>query len=223
MENRTYKMSLNHGWNIFKSNFFLFFPNLKISKNKFSLVIIFIYILLLFSMSYNSSASILEEISISLFPILVFVSWSNLFVKERRKKTQVLTRKVLFHQDFFLIFYAFYVGCLVHIISEFNNVDVRGWWPLAILFLFAYGFLFSLFYSLIGMLIKKSCLYRISFPVGIFVLMATLKIWPLYPNINFLNLKSPFEIILATSLIIHSCYCFTMFFVHKYRSSDGND
>ena len=213
----------NHGWSLFKSNFFSFFPNLKIPKNKFSLVIICIYILLLFSMSYKSSASILEEIGISFFPILVFVSWSNLFVKDIRKKTQALTRKVLFHQDFFLIFYAFYVGCLVHIISEFNNVDVRGWWPLAMLFLFVYGFFFSLFYSFIGMLIKKSCLYRISFPIGIFVLMATLKIWPLYPNINFLSLKGPFEIILTASLIIHSCYCFTMFFVHKYRRCDGND
>ncbi len=210
-------MKKNLTWHLFILNFFSFFPNLKIPKNKYSLFIIGIYILVCFSMNYRSSSSILEGITMSFFPIMVFVAWSDFFIKNTTKKIPKPTKKNIFHQDLFLMFYGFYAGCLIHIISEFNNVDVRGWWALAMLFLFAYGFLFSFFYSLIGMLVKKSYLYRILFPVSIFLLMATLKMWPSYLNINLISLKSPFELILATSLSIHFFYCISTLILQKYR------
>jgi hypothetical protein len=214
---RETKMKKNLNWHLFISNFFSFLPTLKIPKNKYSLVIIGIYILVCFLMDYRSSASIFEGITMSFFPIMVFVAWSDFFIKNISKQTLKPKKKDVFHQDLFLIFYGFYAGCLIHIISEFSNLDVRGWSALAMLFLFAYGFLFSFLYSFIGMLVERGYLYRILFPVGIFLLMATLRMWPRYLNIDLINIKSPFELILATSLSIHFFYCISKLILHKYR------
>lgn len=178
-------------------------------RNKFSFILISIYTIVLLVMCSGSSASILKTIYPSMFPILVFVGWSHFY----SKKTLKQTKQDAFRQDLFLISYAFYLGFLLFIISDFRNVDIRGWWPLAMLITFAYGFVFAFIYSLIGILAKRSNFYQNFSFIAIFLLLATMKIWPM----NLLGFNSPFALILVTILITHFLYCFMQRLFQKNR------
>ena len=87
---------------------------------------------------------------------------------------------------------------------DLNNIDLRGWWPFVTLLISLYGFLFSLIFSITGLLINNNHKkYTLIFSAIIMFIYSSLKFFP--KNIFFLNLMKveTFYVISITLLSAH--------------------
>jgi len=175
--------------------------------NKFSVVIIITYFLLVLLMSDGTLSNILELSKITILPILICILWSSSFSKKTQKKDSLMNKRTIFHQDFFLVFYAFYLGGLISTISNYLNPDVMVWWYYFVNINFIYAILFALFYSLISILIKKNKFYTYFFSLLTFLFISSTKFWPQYLNLKVFGQLETFFVIPIIFLLIHLLYC----------------
>ena len=65
----------------------------------------------------------------------------------------------------FIPYLAFYIGYLIYEVTVGNNADVKGWWPLALTFMFLFHFGVAVVYCAIDKLYPSS--YRYTFIYGV--------------------------------------------------------
>jgi len=158
-------------------------------------------------MSDGTPSNILELSKITILPILICILWSSSFSKKTQKKDSLMNKRAIFHQDFFLVFYAFYLGGLISTISNYLNPDVMVWWYYFVNINFIYAILFALFYSLISILIKKNKFYTYFFSLLTFLFISSTKFWPQYLNLKVFGQLETFFVIPIIFLLIHLLYC----------------
>ncbi|HFD2303119.1 TPA: hypothetical protein ACF2P4_001411, partial [Legionella pneumophila] len=82
--------------------------------------------------------------------VLAFVYWSQRNNKLLLLNGSEITKKEGFKIDLFLITSSFLLAGFVSLMMDSNNSDLRDFWPFLIFFVSAFGFIFSLIYSLSG-------------------------------------------------------------------------
>ncbi len=117
-----------------------------------------------------------------------------------------LRNSQLFKRDLFVLSLSFLLGCLISLVFSYNNSDAKGWWPLIIFFTTIYGVLFSIFFSIIAILIKNHKQYTLLFALIIFTLVLMANFFPHYTFIPFLGNIETFYVIIGSLLIFHCLF-----------------
>ena len=114
-----------------------------------------------------------------------------------------------FKVDLFLITTTFLITGCISLITEINNVDLRGFWPFYLFFISIYGFVFSLNYSIISIQIKvEHTKYTLCFSSIIALLFSALMLLPKHNLIRDLIGIDPFYGVFFIMILIHLLICF---------------
>ncbi|HFD2301654.1 TPA: hypothetical protein ACF2PY_003260, partial [Legionella pneumophila] len=153
--------------------------------------------------SYKLSVP-LEGIFMTLPLVLAFVYWSQRNNKLLLLNGSEITKKEGFKIDLFLITSSFLLAGFVSLMMDSNNSDLRDFWPFLIFFVSAFGFIFSLIYSLSGLVFNDSHKkYTIFFSVAIISIYSLLSVSP--RKIEVFNLVE-IETIYAISILLLSLH-----------------
>lgn len=137
--------------------------------------------------------------------ILFYLYWSQ-ESSSFLAKNEIVCRKHLFYLDIFLISTAFLIAGLFMLILDFNNTDLRGWWPFVIAFYILYGLGIGIVYGLISTAIQQKYHRRYTrFFSSILVLILSSGVYlPRHVQIfNGVHLSS-FSTVLFAALLSHS-------------------
>ncbi len=124
--------------------------------NRYSWVIIVFYLSGSLIMGYQTHQYSVpfDGIFITTPLILAFIFWSQKTSDYLLSINKKYSSSNGFKVDLFLITTAFLVTGCISLITEINNVDLRGFWPFYLFFISVYGFIFSLIYSAISLQFK---------------------------------------------------------------------
>ncbi len=162
--------------------------------NRYSWILIFTFICSWIVMERFSGSNIFEGFIIAL-PLLCL----TIYLSEIRV---LLKNKNQFIWIFIIICISFYLGGLLNIIVDYNNTDLRGWWPLYLYAIFVIGLMFSLIYTLICYYLNLKNQYYIFCCSSILILALGLqKFFPPYVVV-FANLNTYTLNLFFFSLII---------------------
>jgi hypothetical protein len=189
--------------------------------NKYSWFLLIVYISVIYSMNFYSYAISWESLYLTCPLIISVIFWSERTTSLINKAAQTMTKDETFKRDLFLISFSFISGELFSIIPQFNNNDVRGWWPLALYFITAYGVLLAFIFSIFALLLNNHKKYTFVFFYLIIILIPFLS-YLAYMNPFSLYAKSEFFYGYTSILIgIHLLYCLgqkALFFIQVKRS-----
>jgi hypothetical protein len=150
--------------------------------NKYSWFLLAIYTSVIFIMNYHTYIVSLEGFYLTIPLIIGVIIWSEKTSSIINKATRTKSIEEIFQQDLFLISYSFILGSLLSFIFNFNNSDVRGWWPMALYIITYFGVLFAFIFSLSGKILNNHKKYTFAFFYLIIVLIPLLSflpyIWP---------------------------------------------
>ncbi|WP_419421610.1 hypothetical protein ACNVED_16670 (plasmid) [Legionella sp. D16C41] len=124
------------------------------SFNVYTWLIIAFYLSGVITIEWGSMSMPFEGLFMTLPLILFYLYWSQKNSAFLTTK-EMVSRKHLFYLDIFLISTAFLVAGLLMLIIDFNNTDLRGWWPFVIAFYILYGLGSGLVYGLISTAIQQ--------------------------------------------------------------------
>lgn len=127
------------------------------------------------------------------------------------KKSRIFTR------DLFILSFSFLFGCLLSLIFSYNNSDARGWWPLIIYFIALYGLLFSIFFSVVAILIKNHKIYTMIFSLIIMTLVSMGQFFPYYILIPFLGNVENFYVVTCSLLIFHCLFAISCKIIRTFE------
>lgn len=175
--------------------------------NGLTWLIIVAFIAAIFTMVYFSPSILWEGIVISIPLIVIALFWSEKTGYLIKKEDDQLTKKEMFLQDLFLITYSFFLAVLFSLLFQYNNSDVKGWWPLIIYIMSFYGFVFALTFSLIALILNSHKIYSIIFSLIIFCAFLFSKFWPLYFHGLYIGNVSSFFTIYFGLISIHLLIC----------------
>ncbi|HHS8465242.1 TPA: hypothetical protein ACTUXY_003037 [Legionella pneumophila] len=150
-----------------------------------------------------------EGIFITTPLIMAFIFWSQKTNDYLLSMNKTYSSSDGFKVDLFLITTAFLVTGCISLITEINNVDLRGLWPFYLFFISVFGFTFSLIYSAISLQFKvehKS--YTLYFSVIIVLLYSLLFLFPKHNFLFDLVGIEPFYRLLLIMISIHFLICF---------------
>lgn len=176
--------------------------------NVFSLVITILYISSIFSVQYQSGASLIEDLLFGIPVYAIFLIWSQRSSRLIYENELSENIKVIFARDIFLISYSFYFSSLISLILQYQNVDLRGWWPFYIYFVTAIGFIFSLAFSLFASVLNRHKIYTLIFSLFIVIVFSTISFFPAHIQLGFLDGFETFWVFLGCALIFHVLICF---------------
>lgn len=160
-------------------------------------------------MDYYSHSVSFENLLITSPLIVIVVLWSEILVnyissnKVREIKTEA------FNRDLFLISFSFILSALIAFVLEYKNSDVLGWWPFALYFISIYGFLFSLIFSLVALIINNHKNYTFFIFVIIVILMPTLNFLPHYVHVYFIENIETFYLATGALMVVYLLLCFS--------------
>lgn len=174
------------------------------SLNGYSWSILIAFICAIFAMHYHIANISFAEFFHTLPLIIIAVYCCEKLAPLVNQPEQSLRKPKLFTRDLFLLSFSFLFACLLSLVFSYNNSDVRGWWSLIIYFITIYGFLFSICFSAIALLIKNHKAYTITFS---FIIIALVSMGQLLPRYTFIPLVGNIETFYVTtcSLLIFHC------------------
>lgn len=174
--------------------------------NGYSWSILIAFTCALFTMHYHTANISFAGIFQTLPLIIIAVYTSEKLAPLISQPKCNLKKSRLFARDVFILSFSFLFACLLSLIFSYNNSDARGWWPLIIYFITSYGVLFSLFFSLVALLIKNHKGYTIIFARIIIILVSMGQFLPYYTFIPMLGDIETFYVITFSLLILHCLF-----------------
>ena len=149
--------------------------------NRYTWLIIICYLSGTLAMEYQSyKISVpFEGIFMTLPLVLAFIYWSQKINKLLFLNSSIITKKEGFKIDLFLITTSYLLAGFVTLMMDLNNSDLRSFWPFFIFFISVFGFIFSLIYSLSGLVFNESHKkYTLYFSVAIMSIYSLLSVFP---------------------------------------------
>lgn len=174
--------------------------------NRYTWLIIICYLSGILAMEYQSyKISVpFEGVFMTLPLVLFFIYWSQKNNKLLLLNGSEITKKDEFKIDLFLITTSFLLAGFVSLLMDFNNSDLRAFWPFYIFFISVFGFIFSLIYSLSGHFFKVNHKkYTLFFSVAITSIYSLISVFP--RRIGGLNLVE-IETFYAISILLLSLH-----------------
>jgi len=173
----------------------------KLNRYSWSLIVAFICATI--AMQYHTGHITFEGFYLSLPLIVIIVYWCEQRVPLVRMKDCLLTKQESFGRDLFMISYSFVLAGLFSLLFQYNNSDIKGWWPVFFYFNSLVGVLFAFVYSLIALMLPRHKMYVVFSTSIIMILITLLKFWP--NNIYFLFIEKVdfYYVIIFSLLIIH--------------------
>jgi len=142
--------------------------------------------------------------------ICLMMYWSEKKAYLLKKNDSKLTKKSKFQRDLFISSFSMNIGYLISLLSQYDNSDVRGMWPLAIYYTFFCSIAFSLLFSMISYALPTHKKYNIAFALLIFTIFSISKFWPYYVFVPYLGKADSYLVIMASLLVIHFLLSFFM-------------
>lgn len=162
-----------------------------------------VFICATLSMQYHTADFSLVD-CLSVLPLaLVAIYYSEELAYLVKLPDHGQKKSTLFRRDLFLLNFSFLLGCLLSFILSYNNSDVKGWWTLIIYLITLYGFIFSIVFSAIAILIENHKNYTIAFSILIIVLLSIGNFFPHYISIPLLGKIDTSYVITCLLLIFH--------------------
>lgn len=174
--------------------------------NKYSWIILITFTFATFTMSYQTVNTSFEGFVQTLPLIILFVFWSEKSAQLIKQTERNLNKAQLFNWDAFILSFSFLLGCLISLLFAYDNSDVKGWWVLIIYFYTLYGFIFSVAFSTIALLIKNHKIYTMIFSLLIIFLVSLGQFFPHYISLPIIGSIDIFFVATASLLIIHCLF-----------------
>ncbi|CAM2730850.1 hypothetical protein [Legionella worsleiensis] len=174
--------------------------------NKYSWLLILIFIFAVLAMSYKTANISLDGLMQTIPLIVVFVFWCEKSAQRLKRTENNLKKAQLFHRDTFILSFSFLLGCLISLLFAYDNSDAKGWWVFIIYFISLYGLIFSLIFSGIALLIKNHNAYILVYS---FLIIGFVSLGQFFPHDTFIPLlgyTDTFYAITGTILIIHCLF-----------------
>lgn len=174
--------------------------------NRYTCLIIICYLSGTLAMEYQSyKLSVpFEGIFMTLPLVLAFIYWSQKNNKLLFLSGSEITKKEGFKIDLFLITTSFLLAGFVSLMMDLNNSDLRSFWPFFIFFISVFGFIFSLIYSLSGLVFNESHKkYTLFFSVAIMSIYSLLSVFPRRIGVFNLVEIETFYVIPILLLLLH--------------------
>lgn len=153
--------------------------------NKYSWIVVLVYIATIVTFEYHSSAVPWEGLYLTSPLIFIYIFWSESITPLLKKDERTLNKTESFNRDLFLINFSFIFGELFSFLVQYNNTDLAGWWPLVFWFITLFGFLFAFAFSLIARMLGSHKRYTLIFLIFIILII---------PSLSFLAYTMPFSI-----------------------------
>lgn len=159
--------------------------------NLYNAVLVSLYLILCWQISSKTESSLLREISTLSAEILLMLLW-GMAISWNKVRNGLSN----FSFDVYMITYSCVIGSIIMIIFEEKNVDVLGWWPVAIIFFSIAGLTFAVFFAMTASLIGPHMRYTklISYILILFFMVSV--IFPKY-----------FNIIVVIMMLLHIVRC----------------
>jgi hypothetical protein len=179
------------------------------SLNRYSWSLIFTFICATLAMEYHTARVSFEEFFQTFPLIIILVYWCQKSAFLITLPECKLKKIELFRRDLFISNFSFLLGCLISLILAYDNSDAKGWWPLILYFLAAYGLVFSAIFSTIAQLIKNHKTYTIIFSILLITLISLGNFFPRYIPIPYLGSIDIFYLMTCTLIIVHLLFSIT--------------
>ncbi|RUR14084.1 hypothetical protein [Legionella sp. km772] len=181
----------------------------KINRYSWGIIVFYLSGTLIMEYQTHQYSVPFEGIFITTPLILAFIFWSQKSSDYLLSIDNAYSSSDGFKVDLFLITTAFLVTGCISLITEINNVDLRGFWPFYLFFISVYGFIFSLTYSEISLQFKvKHKNYTLCFSAIIVLLYSLLFLFPKHNFLFDLVGIEPFYGLLLIMIGIHFLICF---------------
>ncbi len=174
--------------------------------NKYSWSILVAFICATFSMLYRTANVSFEGFFQTLPLIIIAVYYCEKLSPLISRSEHNLKKSELFKRDLFILSFSFLLACLLSLALSYNNSDVKGWWSLIVYFITPYGLFFSVFFSVVALLIKNHKAYTIFFSFLIIIFVSMGKFFPPYTFIPLLGNIDTFYVITSSLLIFHCLF-----------------
>lgn len=171
--------------------------------NRYSWLLIVALIFASIAMQYHTTQITFEGFYLSLPLVSLMVYWSEQMVCLVRLKNCQLTKQESFNRDLFMINYSFLLAGLLSLLFQYSNSDARGWWPLFLYFNSLEGFIFSLLFSLIALMLPPHKNYTITFTSVIMLFITFSKFWPYTISFLFIEKIEFYYAVIFSLFIIH--------------------
>lgn len=183
--------------------------------NRYSWILTALYLVLVCIMEYSSYKFSMEIIYLTAPIIGAFIFWSEETTILIQKSDSTLTKREAFARDLFLISFGFISGYFLYLMFEYNNSDVRGWWPLAIYFIAVQGLTFAFVFSLSATTLGEHKKYTLFF-VGVLMLFLSSMdfLSPLYP-LSIFNQSTAYYVGLLILIGLHLLFCLSRLIINS--------
>lgn len=173
---------------------------ISLMRNKFSWIIIITFLFSWFSMEYYSGSNVMEGLIISL-PLVCIVIYMSEKGSSLKYQTTILS---VLNREFIIISTSFFFGTLLSLIINYDNTDLRGWWPLYLYVFFIISLGFSLFYILISWIFSfHNEKYNYFFSSILVLALVSPRFLPLYVTIDSIGKIYTLTVLLFTLILTH--------------------
>lgn len=184
--------------------------------NRYSIALIFVYLLAIVVMEYGTSSHWSEGLIKTGPLILAMVIWSEILTTRLTYKTPVSIADS-FHRDFFIINYATLFAFIASLLGEYNNIDAKGWWTFLIIVAELYGMIIGFVSASCALLLDRQHFrYTLIFALILFINFSTLKLMPASVHTIALGNIGIFPLCTIILLSVHAIICLS------YRFSKYN-
>lgn len=178
--------------------------------NQYSWLLLITFLVVVIAMSYQTAHISLDGFVQTLPLIILFVFWNEKSAPLIKQTESNLQKTQIFSRDTFILSFSFLLGFLIWLLFAYDNSDAKGWWVLIIYFISLYGFIFSLIFSGIALLIKNHKAYTLIFSLLIIGSVSLGSFFPRYTCIPLLGHIDTFYALTGALLTIHcffAIYC----------------
>ncbi len=174
--------------------------------NKYSWSILVVFICATFATLYRTANTSFEGFFQTLPLIIIVVYYCEKLAPLINQPEHNLKKSEVFTRDLFILSFSFLLACLLLLTLSYNNSDVKGWWSLIVYFITLYGLFFSVFFSIVALLIKNHKTYTIFFSFLIIVFVPMGKFFSPYTFVPLLGNIDTFYVITCSLLIFHCLF-----------------
>ncbi len=182
----------------------------------FSSIILIIYVVVLSLMNENTTKNIMEDISITL-PVVFFLIFFLFINRNIFHLKANLSIKESFNYDLLVINYSYILAALIEALFEYNNSDAKAWWGIALVLNTIIGLIFSLYFSLLALMIGKHKKYTYFFSFILLITFSFQHFYSAYIYIPQIGNLSVFWVLFLFLFLFHFIYvvAFSLFFKLK--------
>lgn len=180
---------------------------LKMYINKYSLILVLVYLSMVVLMEHYSNAVAWEGFYITAPLICAVVFWSGKVKELVNENNYLLTKEQQFRCDLFLINFGFLFAMLLSCLIEYKNSDLLGSWPLALYFFTIYGFIFAFIFSLSALLLRQHKNYTFGFVFLIILLVLALNFFAYTRPFSIFGKTEAFYVITGIVMCVHLLLC----------------